>query len=607
VSAAIRAAPWVALVEHGEGAPGLRVQPAFDRGGPAVARLGEHEALLDGGLDERLAVARSVRRVSPDACDAELVLAAFAQRGRAILPELRGHFSLLLWDATSGTLLALRDPMGARPLFWSQSASGLALSPFVDELLRLPGVDRRASPVVAAAHVLSLPGAEEETLFPAVRRVPSGRLLRVRAGVPTLESYWEPPFGEGAPRTAAEIQETFEELLHRAVERCAAAGPAGVFLSGGLDSATVTTAALATSGAGGRPPPVAVSVFNPSTEANEEHTQRWVARRLGLAHHTATVEQAFPRGGALRASLGLARATGAPPGILASVFDAVAARAVGDGCRTLLTGDGGDEWLMPAPEWAADRLLHLDLHALRRLWQAASRYYPHGGTRALARGILWHWGGRPLLGAVAGQGLGRLAPGLLTRERRRRALTGLPGWLAPAPALRRDLTDWLIDRKPVQRPLSLHTDAKRGWLRQSGLSILMEDMFMTGRRLGAEVRMPLNDPDLVAFLVSLPPAALVEDGRAKAPAGRYLAGRFGSSAWPPIVYADSVWDLMMERERLDAWGALGRLDALAELGVVDPGAFLPLLERGSGASGYSATRMWEVLSLESWLIARTMV
>jgi asparagine synthetase B (glutamine-hydrolysing) len=600
-------APWVALVESGEGRSALRIQPGPAAGGPTVVSLGLRAALLDGGLDDRRALGRSTRRLPPDAPDAELVLAAFVARGRALLPELRGRFSLLLWDGTSDTLLALRDPMGARPLFWSRSGRTVALSPFLGELLRLPGADRGVSPVVAAAQVLSLPPAQDETLFGAVRRVPAGRLLRVRAGSPTLESYWDPPIGEGPPRTVDEVQEEFEDHLHRAVERCVPAGPAGVFLSGGLDSATVTTAALTTSSARGEPPPAAVSVFRPSPEANEEHTQRSVARRLGLTHHTTTVEDAFPGGGALRASLELASATGAPPGPLASVFDAVAARAVRAGSRTLLTGDGGDEWLMPAPEWAAERLLRLDVRALHSLWRAACRYYPHGGSGTVAREILWKWAGRPLLAAATRQGLARLAPDLLKRERGRRTLAGLPAWLAPAPALRRDLIDWVIDRSPVQRPLSMHTDTKRAWLRHSGVSMLMEDMFMTGRRLGAEVRMPLHDPDLVAFLLSLPPGRLLQSGRAKAPSRLYLARRFGSTDWPPIAYSDSVWDLMMARERLDAWAGLRGINVLSGLGVVDPGSFVPLLQRGPAARGYSATHMWEALSLESWLIGVTVV
>lgn len=211
-----------------------------------------------------------------------------------------------------------------------------------------------------------------------------------------------------------------------------------------------------------------------------------------------------------------------------------------------------------------------------------------------------------MLAAAAGQGLARLSPDLLKRVRRRRALSGQPDWVAPDPRMRRDLIEWLIDRKPLQRPGSMHADVKRAWLHQAGLSMLMEDMFMTGRRLGAEVRMPLHDPDLVAFLLSLPPEKLLAGGRTKAPSRRYLARRFGPAEWPPIVYADSVWDLMMGRERLDAWAALGGIDVLTGLGVVDPGRFVALLQRGPGSNGYSATHMWEVLSLESWLIGVTL-
>src|SRR5687768_16653085 len=103
MSGAVQPAPWVAMVHHDRGLR-LRVEPG--RGGPPLARLGERAAVLDGALDNRLELARSVRGMSAGAEDAEVVLATYAERGRGIFPRLRGRFSLVLCDGTS--VLALR-------------------------------------------------------------------------------------------------------------------------------------------------------------------------------------------------------------------------------------------------------------------------------------------------------------------------------------------------------------------------------------------------------------------------------------------------------------------------------------------------------------------
>jgi asparagine synthase (glutamine-hydrolysing) len=65
-------------------------------------------------------------------CDSEVLLAALAHWGRAVLPRLRGMFAFALWDARERTLLLARDPFAIKPLYLHTTADGSLL--FASEL-----------------------------------------------------------------------------------------------------------------------------------------------------------------------------------------------------------------------------------------------------------------------------------------------------------------------------------------------------------------------------------------------------------------------------------------------------------------------------------------
>jgi asparagine synthetase B (glutamine-hydrolysing) len=561
--------------------------------------------VLDGELHERGELRRTAGAAPPED-DAALLLRAYERLGSGLFSSLRGNFSLTIWDASDSTLLSLRDPMGTRPLFYSVLGRGLLLSPFIDALLQHPDVPSTVDRVVAAGHLLSIAPGPEETMFEAVRRLPAGRLMRFRAGVRTMTRYWDPEARSDLPATAEAQTEQFEHLLHQAVRRCLEPARSAISLSGGLDSATVAAAAVRVSEKLALPAPVAVSFFNPTADANEETTQRRVAAGLGLNQIAGAVDDLVPSGDPLRASLRLAKASATPPALLASASDALCARAARQGCRVILTGDGGDEWLLPAPVWAADRMLRLDLSGLRRLYRAWYHYFPAQRRRSVARGVLWHWGARPLLRGAVGQLLARWAPQQLHRWRTRTVTAPMPGWVAPDPRLRRDLVDWVMTRTPVIAPSRLYEETRREWLEDASFSLMMEEAFSSGVRLGMRTRMPLMDPDLISLLYRLPQGDLLRGGQAKAFAREYLSSSLDfAHSWPRTIYADSVWDATMATEGGDAWRELGGAPTLSDLGLID-GCAVDGFMRAHRAGGpiRRAADVWEVMSLESWLRGR---
>src|SRR5439155_7541614 len=215
--------------------------------------------------------------------DAEIILAAYEHRGEEVFNRLRGTFALVMWDSRREVFVCLRDPLGNHSLFYAETKGELLISPSISVLTRQPDVSATINRAALADYILDR-HVLYETFFEAVRRIPPGHVLRIAPEGRRLFRYWDPaPDGVVKWLTDDEV-ERFDDLLDRAVRRCLKLGPAGIFLSGGLDSVSVAAVALDQTRANVLPKPLALSLIFPEPDVSEEVLQRGVAEQLGLPH-----------------------------------------------------------------------------------------------------------------------------------------------------------------------------------------------------------------------------------------------------------------------------------------------------------------------------------
>lgn len=180
--------------------------------------------------------------------DTEVVLAALAEWGTGALPRFDGMFALALWDRAARRLLLARDRYGVKPLYWARVGDAVLFASEVKAFLRHPGFEVR----VSAPHLLEYFTFQnlltDGTLFAGVRLLPAGQHLSVALdGTTTGGTFWDFAFEEPAPDRAPSPEEAEEELVRRfrtAVERQLVSDrPLGCYLSGGVDSGSVTAVA----------------------------------------------------------------------------------------------------------------------------------------------------------------------------------------------------------------------------------------------------------------------------------------------------------------------------------------------------------------------------
>src|SRR5262249_5140325 len=155
--------------------------------------------------------------------DTEVVLRAYELYGEAAIERFRGMFAFAIWDGRRRCLVLARDPLGIKPLYVTQTATGLLL--FASEiraLLTWPGVRAEMDPDALWDDLGQRYGPGPRTMFKGIVKLAAGHVAVVSAGdtdiaVRGVESlgmrrYWDVPL-DGGTWSEAECERQIRELV----------------------------------------------------------------------------------------------------------------------------------------------------------------------------------------------------------------------------------------------------------------------------------------------------------------------------------------------------------------------------------------------------------
>jgi asparagine synthase (glutamine-hydrolysing) len=292
----------------------------------------------DGRLDNRddPTVAHH-RDLGASVADAALAAAAYTRWGLECLRRLIGDWSLAVWDEARQQLVLACDYMGNRPLYYVESADGLAWSTSIGALVER--FDRGHQPddeFIAGRLTFGVPPGV--TPFRGVRKLPGGHCLVAGADRRvTISRYWtfEPTtirYGR-----QSDYDDRLRELLTEAVRvRLRADRPVWAHLSGGWDSSSIVCLAHAVIERRQVPAPALqpVSMLNSrSPESDEGVFIRAVEKFCGLS--------TVPLDG-INADTTFADLLARPWPFSVVPADRMAAVAAAAGARVVLSGTPGD-------------------------------------------------------------------------------------------------------------------------------------------------------------------------------------------------------------------------------------------------------------------------
>ena len=183
--------------------------------------------------------------------DTEVLLQAYRHWGAACLDRISGMFAFAIWDGAQRKLFCARDRAGEKPFYYARIGETFLFASELKSLLLWPGFRRELDHSALADFFTFGFIPDPTTIWEGASKLPPAHAMTVELyddgpHVTEPTPYWDLEFEPdldiddwGPPIRAA--------LEHAAAEMAFADVPMGTFLSGGIDSSSVT-AALAHAG-----------------------------------------------------------------------------------------------------------------------------------------------------------------------------------------------------------------------------------------------------------------------------------------------------------------------------------------------------------------------
>lgn len=178
--------------------------------------------------------------------DSEVALKALAHWGKEALSRFNGMFAFSLWDKQTKELLLARDRYGIKPLYYAHLGNKFIFGSEVKAILAEPAYRTEMDREGLLEYMTFQNFFTDRTLFKDIRLLPQGSFMCISGtGKTQTTKYWDYHFEE--PENPADEQEYIEEvdrLFRQAVNRQLVSDvDVGVYLSGGMDSGSVTALA----------------------------------------------------------------------------------------------------------------------------------------------------------------------------------------------------------------------------------------------------------------------------------------------------------------------------------------------------------------------------
>ena len=319
--------------------------------------------------------------------------------------QLRGMYGIAIHERVQRTVTLSRDPFGIKPLYLAPVAHGLAFASEPRALLESGLVPRVVRPAVREELLQLQFTTGADTIFDGIQRLLPGETVTCVDGK-VLDRRRISHLPEGGPETIDE--DAALARLDRALEESVdlhqrADVPYGMFLSGGIDSATIIALM---SRLNSEPVLAFTAGFDVPAAADERQHAATVAKAVGAHHESIEISEAM-----VWQHL---------PEIVACMDDPTAdyaiiptwflARRARQDVKVVLSGEGGDEIFAGYPYYAS---------AMRPWWLGGHAMYARG-TFDLVNNVLrtrptaWRDGIVAAEAYAAGGGRSRLAAAQVT-------------------------------------------------------------------------------------------------------------------------------------------------------------------------------------------------
>lgn len=173
--------------------------------------------------------------------DTEVLLKGYHAWGEKILDRINGMFAFAVYDENKKTVFIARDRLGVKPLYYSWRNGKLELCSQLAPLNKSK-LDQEAISIYLQTGYIPSPFS----IYEEIKKLPPGQYatFNLRENKKEIYSYWDLKEVEESDISYEDAKEQLHDLIVDAVKiRLQSDVPYGSFLSGGIDSALVSSIA----------------------------------------------------------------------------------------------------------------------------------------------------------------------------------------------------------------------------------------------------------------------------------------------------------------------------------------------------------------------------
>lgn len=286
--------------------------------------------------------------------DTEVIVHLYEEKGENFLEELNGMFAITLWDEKEKKLILARDRLGKKPLYYSLFSQTLIFGSELKAILVHPKVKKEIDFFSLAKYLNYEYIPSPQTIFKGIYKLGPGEFLVYQKGEVEKKKYWDIKFNSNLKSQISKLKEDellegLDRHLERSVKmRLIADVPLGVWLSGGIDSTTITYYAQKNS----IKPVKTFSIGFTEPSFDESKYIRKAVNFFKTEHY----EKIFTSKDCQDLILGIIEFLDEPLADASVIPTYLLSKFTREKVKVALGGDGGDELFMGYPTFQAHRL-----------------------------------------------------------------------------------------------------------------------------------------------------------------------------------------------------------------------------------------------------------
>ncbi|MFH2094077.1 MAG: asparagine synthase-related protein, partial [Bacteroidota bacterium] len=281
--------------------------------------------------------------------DSSIIAAAYMKWGEKCPLFIIGDYVFVIWDMKTCSLFCARDHIGARPFFYYEDDSVFIFSSEIKGLFASDAIKLSIRKEWIADTIATLISENTKTFYEDIQRLPPAHTITVNQDSTVKKKYWDlNPDKEILYQCEQDYFDHFSEVLNESVKcRTQSTFPVASELSGGLDSSLVTAYAFDNL-PNSKDRLFALSHVLPDDSLDKVYPfkdERYYSHLLclykGIKNHLFVTSESKGVLNEMKNTIRLL--DGIPQQRLELFSDDLYKKAHEAGCRTLLSGFGGDQ------------------------------------------------------------------------------------------------------------------------------------------------------------------------------------------------------------------------------------------------------------------------